>query len=260
MNIKLGPAGSGGNTLKGVEHVKEIGLQAMEVEFVRGVHMSNELAKEVGKLAEKLKIELSVHAPYFINLNSAEKEKREASKKRIIVSCERASHLGAKIVVFHAGYYGKMSKEETFDNICEAIKDITSEIKKRGYDVKLAPETMGKVNVFGKVDEIKKLMRETGCKCCVDFAHIKALNHGKIDYNETLNKFSGDLHCHFSGIEYGEKGEKNHKITPSEEIHELSKAVLKSGKRITIINESPNPVGDSIRTKKEFEKLGYKFN
>lgn len=260
MSIKLGPAGSGGNTLTGVEHVKEIGLQAMEVEFVRGVHMSNELAKEVGKSAEKLKIELSVHAPYFINLNSAEKEKREASKKRIIISCERANHLGAKTVVFHAGYYGKMSKEETFDNICEAIKDISSEIKKRKYNVNLAPETMGKVNVFGKIDEIKKLMHETGCRCCVDFAHIKALNHGKIDYNEVLNKFPGDLHCHFSGIEYGEKGEKNHKITPSEEIHELSKAVLKSKKRITIINESPDPMGDSIRTKKEFEKLGYKFN
>lgn len=260
MRIRLGPAGGGGNTLKGVEYVNELGLQAMEVEFVRGIHMSNELAREIGKLAEKLKIELSVHAPYFINLNSVEKEKKEASKRRIITSCERANYLGAKTVVFHAGYYGKMSKEETFDNICEAIKEIISEIKKRKYDVNLAPETMGKINVFGKVDEIKKLICETGCKCCIDFAHIKALNRGKIDYNEILTKFSGDLHCHFSGIEYGEKGEKNHKITPSEEIIELSKAVLKSGKRITIINESPDPVGDSIRTKKEFERLGYRFN
>ena len=260
MIIKLGPAGSGGNTLKGINHIKELGLHAMEVEFVRGIHMSNELAKEVGNLAETLKIELSVHAPYFINLNSAEKEKIEASKKRIITSCERANYLGAKIIVFHAGYYGKISKEETFNNICEAIKDVISEIKKRKYNVKLAPETMGKVNVFGKIDEIKKLMSETGCGCCVDLAHIKALNHGRIDYNEILNKFHGDLHCHFSGIEYGEKGEKNHKITSSEEIHELSKALLKSGRNITIINESPDPVGDSIRTKKELEKLGYKFN
>ena len=168
--IRLGPAGSGGNSLLGVKKVKELKLQSMEVEFVRGVHMSNKLAKEVGNLAKKLKIELSVHAPYFINLNSVEAAKREASKKRILMSCERANYLGAKNVVFHAGYYGKLSKEETYDNISDAIKDIKGEIKKRKYDVKLAPETMGKINVFGSVSEIKKLIHETGCSCCVDFS------------------------------------------------------------------------------------------
>lgn len=257
--IKLGPAGSDGNSLKGVERVKKVGLQSMEVEFVRGVHMGNKLAKDVGSLAKKLNIELSVHAPYFINLNSAESAKKEASKKRILMSCERAHYLGAKKVVFHAGYYGKLSKEETYDNIMDAIKDIKSEIKKRKYDVKLAPETMGKINVFGDVNEIKKLMKDTGCSCCVDFAHIKAFNKGKIDYNEVLKDFKGDLHCHFSGIIYGEKGERKHKITPIEEIRDLTKAILKQKRSLTIINESPDPLGDSLKTKKVFEKLGYKW-
>ncbi len=102
MIIKLGPAGSTGKgTLEGIREVKRLGLQAMEVEFVRGVHMGLSLAKECGAEAKKLGIELSVHAPYYINLASEEKKKQEESKKRILDSAERGHYLGAREIVFH---------------------------------------------------------------------------------------------------------------------------------------------------------------
>ena len=100
QKIRLGPAGSPGkSTLEGVQMVNDMGLQAMEVEFVRGVHMGIDLAREVGALAKKLDIELSIHAPYYINLASAEKKKIQESKKRILDSVERGHYLGARYVV-----------------------------------------------------------------------------------------------------------------------------------------------------------------
>jgi deoxyribonuclease-4 len=100
MNVWIGTGGSpisskSRSSISGSERIKELKLNAMEVEFVRGVNMSNDLAEEVGKLAKELKIRLSIHAPYYINLTSTEKKKIEASKKRIIDSCERGYIMGA---------------------------------------------------------------------------------------------------------------------------------------------------------------------
>jgi len=82
------------STVGGIRTIKELGLDAMEVQFVRGVRMNVERAREVRDVANSLGIELSVHAPYYINLASDEKIKQEQSKKRILDSCERGHHLG----------------------------------------------------------------------------------------------------------------------------------------------------------------------
>lgn len=255
--IRLGPAGSPEkSSFEGVSRVKELGLDALEVEFVRGVKMSNELAKKIGELAKKLDIELSVHAPYYINLCSEEKAKREASKKRILESAERAHHLGAGHVVFHAGYYGKYSKEETYDIIKNAVVDITKIIKINKWKTQLAPETTGKASQFGSLDELLKLRKETGCSMCIDFAHILA-REGKIDYKEVFNKIKDfkHIHSHFSGINYGEKGEINHKILTEKEIEALFKEILKTRVDITVISESPITWQDSLKMKKVMERL-----
>ncbi len=261
MEVRLGPAGTGGNSLLGLDKVKILGLNACEIEFTYGVKMSNRLAKQVGEKACSLGIELSVHAPYYINLNSSEKKKLEASKKRILQSCERGHFLHAKNIVFHPGFYGKKTKEETFELVKKTILDIQEEIKKNSWDVSLAPETTGKKNVFGDLDEILRLVRETKCSFCIDFAHLKARNNGVIDYNEIFLKLKEFKHiqAHFSGINYTNAGEQSHRITNESEIKELAKAILKHKINITIINESPDPLGDSVKTKRVFEELGYKF-
>lgn len=256
--IMLGPAGSNGNTLEGVEHVKKIGLQAMEVEFTYGVKMSNELAKKIGESAKKLDIKLSVHAPYWINLSSQDSKKREQSKKRILMSVERAHFLNAKYVVFHPGYYEKRNPEQVYNIIADEIKDL---IKRNKYkEVKLTCETTGKQGAFGTLNELLRLKKETGIEICVDFAHIYARNNGKIDYDEIFRHFKHEhMHAHFSGIEYSAKGEKRHINMSKPDFKELAKEILKHNQDITIICESPVTWRDSLKQKEILEKLGYKF-
>jgi deoxyribonuclease-4 len=152
--IKIGPAGSGGlGNLKGIQKVARMKLDCMEVEFTYGVRMSMDAAREVGALAKAKGITLSVHAPYYINLASDEKEKIIASKRRILDSCERAAALGARNVVFHAGFYQKKTSEQTYALIKKAILEIQGKIKKNKWRVQLCPEITGKPSQFGSVEE-----------------------------------------------------------------------------------------------------------
>ncbi len=258
MKICLGPAGAPtGSSLKGVEYVHDIGLTAMEVEFVYGIKMTNATAKEIGEKAKEVGVKLSVHAPYYINLASADQKIRSASKKRILTSCERGHHLGAEFIIFHPGYYYKNDKEETFRIIKEAILDMHKTIRKNKWNVKLAPETTGKLSVFGSMQETIRLVKETNCSMCTDFAHMLA-RQGTIDYDETIKEMKKSglkyFHCHFSGIEYTAKGEKNHKLTEPFRMKELAAAIIRQKISCTIINESPDPVGDSLKFKKYLVK------
>lgn len=246
MKIRFGPAGLGPvKTAPGVlEDYHKKGFKACEIAFTYSNYIKPEQTKPIADKAKKLDIELTIHGSYFINLNAAEKEKLEASKKRILGACEIGELLGAKCVVFHPGYYGK-EKEKAYANIKNAIKDIMKILKKNKWKILLAPETMGKVNVFGSVEEISSLVKDTGCSFCIDFAHILARDK-KVDYKKMEKLFpSKDWHVHFSGIVYGEKGEKHHKTTTKEEWKELLKHLPKD-KTIRIANESPTMIKDAI--------------
>ena len=258
MTIKFGPAGLGGvkEAIYNLEKYNELGLKACEIAFTYGVYIKKEEdAIKIGEAAKKLGIKLSIHSPYWINLNSEDREKVEKSKERILKCCEVGTWIDAHRVVFHPGYYGKKDKQETYENIKKEIMNLQKEIKAKRYTPKLAPETTGKINVFGSVDEILKLSEETGCSFCIDFAHILARDK-KYNFEETLKRFSGykELHIHFSGIEYGEKGEKYHKETPENDLKELI-FNLPTDKENIIINESPAPVKDSVSGVKIYEKI-----
>lgn len=259
MSIKIGPAGSGGSKDEGFIKVKKAGLDALEIAFTYGIWMRKADAEKIHNLNKKLELILSIHAPYYINLNSTEKSKVEASKKRILGCCEIGNILGVKYIVFHGGFYGKDSKEKTFENIKKQILKLQSEIKKNKWQVELAPETTGKPSQFGSLDELIKMKKEIGCHLCIDFSHLKARENGKITYEEIAQKLSkanlGHLHCHFSGIEYSEKGERHHILTPESEIKELLKALKKHNLDCTIINESPDPIGDALKMKKILKTL-----
>lgn len=247
MNVRFGPAGLG--SVKSAEDVLEDyakkGLKACEIAFTYGVYIKNkEDALKIGKKAKELDINLSIHAPYYVNLNSSEKIKRDATKKRILDCCEMGEVLGAKIVVFHPGYYGT-NREGSYNIIRDGILDIMQTIKEKRFKIQIAPETMGKVNVFGSVEEISRLVNDTRCSFCIDFAHILARDK-KVDYKKVEKLFSyKKWHVHFSGIIYGEKGEKQHRETKKEEWQTLLKNLPKD-KEIVIINESPSMIEDSL--------------
>lgn len=257
MKILFGPAGLGGikEAVSNLEHYSKLGLKACEIAFTYGVYIKNKKdALEIGNAAKKLGIRLSIHAPYWINLNSHEKKKIEESKKRILDCCETGELLGAKVVVFHPGYYGKSDKENTYQTIKKAILEMQNYLKKHKWKIKLAAETTGKINVFGSVDDISRLVKETGCSYCIDFAHILA-REKKIDYKYVFSRLNAkELHVHFSGIEYGEKGERRHVRTDKEQLKQLLENIKKysDASEVVLINESPAPVEDSL--------LGLKLN
>ena len=257
--ILFGPAGTGGSSDKGFVEVKNLGLDAVEIEFTYGIWMTKDDALKIRELNKKLGLKLSIHAPYFINLNSEEKQKVGASRSRILKSMEIGTYLGADYVVFHPGFYQKTSKEQTYENIKVQIIKIMEEANVKGYTPKLAPETTGKPSQFGDLDDLIRMKKETGCSICIDFSHLKARYNGKITFEEVAEKISktnlGPIHCHFSGIEYTEKGERRHILTEEKDIKELLSALKKHHIEATIINESPDPLGDAIKMKKVFERI-----
>lgn len=250
--ILFGPAGLGGvkEAVANLKHFSELGIRACEIAFTYGPYIkTDEDAEIIRKAAERYGIKLSIHAHYWINLNSEDPKKVEMSKKRIISCCKIGEKLGAYQVVFHPGYYGKLGKEETYENIKEAVLDIQKEIKNNKWNIRISAETTGKVNVFGSIDETLKLCKETGIDFTLDFAHLLARSNGKMSYKEMVDKFREfkKLHCHFSGIVYGEKGEKHHIVTPEKDLKELISLLKNTGQEIVIINESPEPLKDSVR-------------
>ena len=256
MSIIFGPAGLG-SVKKATETLQDYhkkGIRACEIAFTYGVYIKNkEEALLIGKKALDLGISLSIHAPFYVNLNSEDKTKVEATKKRILDCCEIGELMGVKNVVFHPGYYGK-DREKSYTTIKEGIIDLMKNIKKNNWKIKLAPETMGKINVFGSIEEVSNLVKETGCSFCIDFAHILARDK-KVDYSKVENLFSSkDWHVHFSGIVYGEKGERHHIKTGKNEWKELLKNLPKE-KNIIIINESPEMIEDCLEGMEIYKKL-----
>lgn len=258
-SIKFGPAGLGSAATaeKTLEKYHELGFKACEIAFTYGIYIKESQTKPIKAAAEKYNISLSIHSPYWINLNSADKKKVEQSKTRILKCCKIGHLIGAKKIVFHPGYYGKMEKEQTYGNIKDTLLDLQKQIKNNKWDVSLCPETTGKVNVFGSIEEIKQLVKDTKCEFTIDFAHLWARSQGKMTYKEMLEPFKRfkNLHCHFSGIDFGPKGEKNHKPVDKEKLAELIKQILTTNHNVTIISESPEPVYDSSLGLKIMEGL-----
>jgi deoxyribonuclease-4 len=195
-------------------------------------------------------------------LNSLEPQKIGASRARILKCCEIGNYLANndhKIpIVFHPGFDLKSPKEDTYNRIKEQILRILREAKEKGWDnIVLAPETTGKESQFGDLDENLRLVKDTGCSICIDFAHLKARYNGKIDYDEIIKKIKDSglkkIHAHFSGIEYTAKGERRHLITEEKDIKELFNHLNKLNIEISIINESPQPLKDALKMKKLLE-------
>ena len=263
--INLGPAGNcDKNIISSLNRLKnDLRLQSQEVEFTFGVSMKNETAMQVGELRKKNGLELSVHAPYYINLSSEDRSKLRNSFNWVLLCCERGHYMGAKNIVFHPGFYLKKNPDRTFDMILENIKYLQKKVKKNKWAVKLAPETTGKISAFGNLDEVIELVKKAKCSFCVDFAHLYARQQGRIDFAEILDKLKRfkHIHSHFSSIEFTKKGERKHLNISANRpsFKNLAEEILKRKTDITIICESPNTWIDSLKMKKILEKLGYKF-
>ncbi|MFC2166803.1 TIM barrel protein, partial [Acidobacteriota bacterium] len=187
----------GPSSMAGIRHIADLGLDCMEVEFVKGVKMGGDTARKIAESAQKLGIRLSVHAPYYINLNSPDKGKWLSSQERILNSARLAALCGAENVVFHCGYYGNGSPEDAFQYIKKGLKEIASILKSERTPVSLRAETMGKKSQFGSLEEILFLCREVdGLLPCLDFSHIHARDgkaNSYLEFYRILTKISKKL-------------------------------------------------------------------
>lgn len=257
-----------GGTLKGIKHAHSLGIRAMEMEWVQSVPKNPEHVAEVGELAKSLDFALTVHAPFFINLNSDDKEKLKASKKRILDALTMAQIVGAVSVCVHAAFYGTR-KEEALDNVRRATDELLKHKQKLFPDVNLAYETMGKHSQFGTLEEVLTIGKEFDIYPCVDVAHMHARQNGGLnstkEWNELFDEYASvlgkkslqNMHIHFTGIEYGDKGEKHH--LPIRESDAKWKDFLNVLKTRDIggvmVIESPLMEDDTAFIQKEYEAL-----
>lgn len=257
-------------TAEGIKEVKKIGLGAMEVEFTRAIHMTKEKAPEIGEIAKKNDVVLTCHAPFYINLNSAERKKYYASIGYVKNSAQVMSLAKGYSVVFHAGYYMKQEPEKVYKKIKEGVKSIVKEVKEFDDKIWIRPETTGKATQFGDIDELLRLSKEVEqVMPCIDFSHLYArsigMNNTKKEFDEILKKTEKALgkeglkkmHIHISGIEYGDKGEKNHVDLKDTKFN--YKDVLRSLKEFkckgVVVSESPNIQKDAVKLYETYKKI-----
>ncbi|MFH0971721.1 MAG: TIM barrel protein [Candidatus Micrarchaeota archaeon] len=266
------PLRCNGGTLEGIECVHHLKLQAFEMEFVQGVRMKEGMAKQVGSLAGRLGISLSVHAPYYINLLSEDKYKRDASRIRIIESCKIGGIAGARRIVFHPAFYGKIEKKRAYEELEQQVGLILDELEERKIEnVVLAPETMGKVSQFGTIEENFSLANAFGIRKvnpCIDFGHLHARTNGGLKRREDFMRimeevgrfgkgYLQELHIHFEGIAYSEKGERSHLpiSSKSPDYQLLAEELMDKHCIGTIICESPEIENDALRMKADYDSM-----
>jgi len=252
------------SSLAAIERIKALGLDCLEIEFVKGVKMGFDTARKVREKAAALGVRLSVHAPYFINLNSEDPGKRLQSQERLLNTARVGAACGAASVVFHAAFYGKDSAEKTYEAVKRELGAVQSIVRTERLAVTLRVETMGKRSQFGSLDEVLTLCRDVaGLQPCLDFSHLYA-REGRInsytDFHRVLSKVARKLgpralrnvHIHIAGIHYGDKGEIKHLNLEETDFRydEWLQALRDLGVEGMVICESPNLEEDALMLKK----------
>ena len=232
MSAKFGPAGNSENFFKMgykgsldiPEYVEKMGLDAFEYQCGRGVNIGLDKAAELGRRAAEKGITLSLHAPYYISMSSVEEEKRLNSLNYILSSARAVKAMGGNRIIVHTGSCGKISREEALFLACDTMRKALSALDSEGLsDIHVCPETMGKINQLGTLEEVIALCElDERLIPCIDFGHLNARTLGglreKSDFEEIFDQIENRLgsdrlksfHSHFSKIEYTTGGEKKH--------------------------------------------------
>ncbi len=254
--------------IDGINRVKELNLDNLEIEFVRQVYVKSDKTAEIKKHAEENNVNFTCHGQYYINLNSKEVEKIEASKIRIYNAAKIAHQCGAKSLTFHAGFYQKMDPKLTYDNIKKGLLEVSEKLKAENITIPLRPETTGKATQFGSFEELIKLGQELNSPPCIDFAHLHARNGKGLfnthsEFHKCLTTLEKELDClknmhiHMAGIHYSEKGERNHLNLEESDFNwrELLKVWKEFDIKGNVTCESPNIEDDAILMRDYYRKL-----
>ena len=229
---KFGPAGNSEsfaalgykNSLQVPEYIVEMGLDCYEYQCGRGVNIGEDKARQLGEKAKAAGVSLSLHAPYYISMSSVEEEKRLNSINYILASAKAVNAMGGDRIVVHTGSCGKISREQALTFALDTMKKALDALDREGLGhIHICPETMGKVNQLGTLNEVLELCRlDERLIPCIDFGHLNARDLGILKttaefeniFTSIKNALGTDrlkcFHSHFSKIEYTTGGEKRH--------------------------------------------------
>ena len=257
------------NLLNGIKRIAEMGLGCIEMEFVYGVRMTEAEAAQVATTAQKHRVKLTAHAPYYINLNAHDNDKLIASQERLLQAAHIAALCGASDIAFHTAFYLLDPPEVVYPRIKQILTGLVKEIKRQHPFITLRPELMGKPSQFGSLEELLTLCSEVeSLSPCIDFAHLHSRS-GKInsyyEYKSTLNQIEkklgrsslDNMHIHLSGINYNKKaGELSHLNIRESDLQypELLMALKEKDVRGMVICESPNLEEDALHLQETYNK------
>ena len=275
--IKFGPSGNSASfyamgykhTAEAPEYLKKFGLDCFEYSFGRGITLSKEKAEDIGAAFADAGMEISVHAPYFINFANPEEEAAKKSYGYVLNSARYLKHFGGSRLVFHPAAQGKQSRTEAVERTADRLKTLRDMIYENGLqDIMYCPETMGKLAQIGTLEEVVEF-----CKIdkiytpAIDFGHINAREQGSLktveDYKSRLEYAIGELgydrmknfHVHFSKIMYGGKGEIKH-LTFEDAVYgpqfePLAVALKELGLQPYIVSESDGTQAEDAKAMKD---------
>jgi len=259
-----------GGSVGAIEFSKSIGLEALELGWVRSVRVSEKTCEAIKETASEQDVSLSVHAPYYINLN-AEKDEWPKSRQRLMDAAHYGNLAGCTDIIFHPGSYFERPPDEVLKVAIPRLQECVDELRGANNPVTLRPETMGKSAMLGSLEDTLEMSKAIkGVEPCLDFAHLHARpGDGTINtydewssyfeqYSKALGKKSlKRLHCHLSGIEYGPKGEKNHlKFEEADiDLQALFRALKDFGCAGRILCESPVMEEDALKMMKTWKKI-----
>lgn len=250
--------------------LKSIGLDAYEYQCGKGVHVGEGTAREVGLNARQAGITLSLHAPYFINLANPDPDSLRKTIGYITGACRVADWMGAGRVIIHSGALMKRSREEALAIAKRSLQEVIRACDDMGYGhIALCPETMGKVNQLGDLDEVLELCTlDARLVPCIDFGHLYARSIGALEGEEAceamldrVEKVLGRerarfFHSHFSHIEFTPKGGELRHVCFRDgvwgpDFAPLARSVARRGWSPTFICESAGTQSEDALTMKE---------
>lgn len=242
-------------------YLRDEGLDSFEYQMVRWgpkPQIRQDVAEQLGRSAVEHDVWVTAHGSYFVNLTAGQREVLEASKRRLLACVTGASWMSAHIVVFHPGSYAGRPPQEVYVTCEKAMKEVVESMRSMGITtLRLAPETMGKPSQFGSLDEVLRLCERVELtEPNVDWAHLHARDRGRFKTIDDMRKVMDEiekrlgsealknLHCHYSHIEFTDKGERRHhnldKVEYGPDFKFLATIIAEQGLRPVVACETPN--------------------
>lgn len=278
LNFRFGTVGTPkstptkpGGSIGTIQYLASQGLGALELGWVRSIRVSEKTCEKIKAAASDFDVDLSIHGPYYINLN-ADDEEWPKSRKRLMDAAHFGNLAGATDIVFHPGSYFARPAEEVLDIAIPRLQNCVHELRANANPVTIRPETMGKGALLGSFEDTLTMAKEIeGVEPCIDFAHLHArAGDGSMNsfeewmlllktYRKVLGKKAlGRIHAHLSGIAYGPKGERNHLMLSDSDfdLEALLHALIELGCGGRILCESPEHMDkDALLIKQTMEEI-----